>query len=208
MHELSRGVHVLQPEDYRRMRWKNGRGMTMEIAVSPANASLDRKPFDWRVSIAEVETDCEFSRFPGYDRSLTLIEGAGMELSIDSAPSQRIDKLHVPIDFKGESQIYSHLLNGPVRDFNVMSRRDKCKHTCEVFTAPSSIHQKPDTQILLIFSLNGGFSLGGLLDHPIDIKMQETLIVHQHIDQPMDKNFRISAVSPDMVVVIVNISEL
>jgi uncharacterized protein len=64
MHELALGIRLLQPGDYRRMPWKNGQGTTTEIAVSPKDAGLEGKSFDWRVSIATVEKDCEFSRFP------------------------------------------------------------------------------------------------------------------------------------------------
>ena len=58
------------PGDYRLMPWKNGLGTTTEIAIHPAEADLAGQPFDWRVSMADVTTDGEFSRFPGYDRSI------------------------------------------------------------------------------------------------------------------------------------------
>ncbi len=44
----------------------------------PAGAALDE--FLWRVSIADVERDGPFSRFPGIDRTIVLLEGAGMRL--------------------------------------------------------------------------------------------------------------------------------
>ena len=50
------------------MPWKNGGGETAEIAVSPPGAALD--DFDWRLSMARVETDGPFSAFPGIDRTL------------------------------------------------------------------------------------------------------------------------------------------
>ena len=79
-------VKLLGPADYRTMPWRNGRGTTRELAVFPADSALDGRPFAWRVSIADVKSDCEFSVFPGYDRSLMLMEGAGMELVFDAAP--------------------------------------------------------------------------------------------------------------------------
>lgn len=83
MRELAAGVCLLTPSDYRRMRWKNGSGWTTEIAVDPQDTGLNSKHFDWRISMARVESDCEFSAFPGYDRTILLAEGAGMELSFD-----------------------------------------------------------------------------------------------------------------------------
>jgi hypothetical protein len=50
------------------------RRRTTEIAVYPAGATLDA--FLWRVSIADVERDGPFSRFPGIDRTIVLLEGA------------------------------------------------------------------------------------------------------------------------------------
>ena len=70
---------LLTPADYRPMPWKNGAGRTTEIAAHPAGAALDA--FAWRVSIADVERDGPFSRFPGIDRTIVLLDGAGMRLA-------------------------------------------------------------------------------------------------------------------------------
>jgi len=62
----------IRAADYRAMAWKNGQGMTREIAREPGDGD-----FLWRLSIAEVAASGDFSLFPGYDRTITLIEGAG-----------------------------------------------------------------------------------------------------------------------------------
>ncbi|QBB72558.1 HutD family protein [Pseudolysobacter antarcticus] len=111
---------MLTTADYRRMRWKNGLGWTTEIAVSPADAIAD---YDWRVSIAEIENDCAFSAFPGFDRTLLVLHGAGIELTFDQAPSVILHERDRPAQFAGEWQATCRLLNGPTRDFNVMTRR-------------------------------------------------------------------------------------
>src|SRR6476619_3067787 len=72
-------VRLLTPNDYRSMPWKNGAGRTTEIAVHPPGAALDA--FAWRVSIADVERDGPFSRFPGIDRTIVLLGGSGMRLA-------------------------------------------------------------------------------------------------------------------------------
>ncbi|MGI4858448.1 MAG: HutD/Ves family protein, partial [Janthinobacterium lividum] len=58
--------------------WKNGGGTTSEIAVWPRAASFDA--FVWRVSVAEIAQDGAFSDFPGVDRTIVLLSGAGMDL--------------------------------------------------------------------------------------------------------------------------------
>ncbi|MBM7325185.1 HutD family protein, partial [Agrobacterium sp. S2] len=49
------------------MPWKNGGGVTTEIIVHPAKASM--ADFDWRISMANVAQDGPFSIFPGVDRT-------------------------------------------------------------------------------------------------------------------------------------------
>jgi environmental stress-induced protein Ves len=114
-------MRLLTTADYRRMRWKNDLGWTTEIAVSPADAADD---FDWRVSIAEIENDCAFSAFAGFDRTLLVLHGAGIELTFDQAPSVILHERDRPAQFAGEWQAWCRLIDGPTRDFNVLTRRD------------------------------------------------------------------------------------
>jgi hypothetical protein len=113
-------LRVLGPSAYRRMPWKNGGGYTTQLAVAPADAEGS---FDWRVSIAEVETSGAFSTFPGYDRHIALLEGVGMELRFDHAPAIRLAERLRFVQFAGEWRAEGVLLAGPVRDFNVIVRR-------------------------------------------------------------------------------------
>ena len=114
-------VRVLRAADYRRMRWKNGGGWTTELAtLANADASAG---FDWRVSIADVESDGPFSVFAGCDRHIALLEGTGMELRFDDAAPLRLDKRLRFASFAGEAPVQGRLLSGPVRDFNVIVRR-------------------------------------------------------------------------------------
>ena len=64
-------MRVLRRADYRRMPWKNGGGWTTQLAAFPESDAT--VPFDWRVSIAEIESDGAFSAFPGYDRHIALL---------------------------------------------------------------------------------------------------------------------------------------
>jgi hypothetical protein len=116
-------VHLTAAQ-YHRMRWKNGLGWTTEIAVRPAEGDLD-----WRVSIAEVDTDCEFSRLPGIDRSILVLSGEGMALALGVAPPVALHAGGEPLAFAGELTTRCRLLGGPTRDFNVMTRRARWHHT-------------------------------------------------------------------------------
>ena len=45
-------MRLLRAATHRRMPWKNGAGVTTEIAVFPESAGLD--DFEWRLSMATV----------------------------------------------------------------------------------------------------------------------------------------------------------
>ena len=100
--------------------WKNGGGETREIAAFPPGAGSD--DFAWRLSIATIAEGGAFSSFPGIDRTLILLSGRGVALQLDSGPDH---VLHPgdSLDFAGEQAVRSRLLDGPVRDLNVMTRR-------------------------------------------------------------------------------------
>jgi uncharacterized protein len=118
-------VVVLRAADYRRMRWKNGGGWTTELAVEPAGAA----EFVWRVSVAEIDADCEFSRFPGIDRSILVLTGGGMALEVEGEAPAVLHAGGEALRFSGDLQAHCRLLGGPTRDFNVMSRRGVCEHS-------------------------------------------------------------------------------
>jgi len=112
-------IRVIPPEQFRKIPWKNGQGSTLELAMSPGG-TLDR--FDWRISIASVVKDGAFSQFSGYDRHLVLLSGAGIELQ---HADQSVDNLHSPLSlavFDGGRATTAKLKQGPIEDFNVMTR--------------------------------------------------------------------------------------
>jgi len=111
---------VLAPADYRRLRWKNGKGYTTEIAQHPPGADLET--FTWRASIAEIAQSGPFSQFPGVTRSLVLISGDGMHLDRAAGPLDLRTPFEV-VEFDGADAVLCALAGGPVRAFNLMLRR-------------------------------------------------------------------------------------
>ncbi|MGH8401469.1 MAG: HutD/Ves family protein [Gammaproteobacteria bacterium] len=138
MRSLTSNIQLLELQDQRVMPWKNGGGITRELAVYPADAGLDGKPFLWRISIAEVANDGSFSGFPGYDRDIMLVAGRGMELSVQDQAPIKISDCYKPLRFSGDVPTHCRLLDGPVRDFNVMSARGKIEQRCEVISGGAS----------------------------------------------------------------------
>lgn len=107
---------VLRAADYPRMPWKNGGGSTEEI-TRDAGQGLDG--FGWRLSIADIEQSGGFSTFAGYQRIITVLQGAGMTLDVDGATSEALLPSD-PFAFSGDSQVSCALLDGPIRDFNLI----------------------------------------------------------------------------------------
>jgi environmental stress-induced protein Ves len=104
--------------------WKNGGGVTREIAVMPEGAGMAE--FDWRISVADIAADGPFSAFPGIDRQIALLEGAGVRLRADDGGfDHRLDQVGAPFAFAGETGVHASLVDGATRDFNVMTRRGR-----------------------------------------------------------------------------------
>ena len=108
------------------MPWKNGGGSTTEIAIGPAGASLDA--FDWRISMARVATDGPFSTFDGIDRTLAVIKGGGMELTIGDQAAVVLGSDTAPLAFPGDVPTTARLLAGEITDLNVMTRHGRYAH--------------------------------------------------------------------------------
>ena len=118
-------MQILRAANYRTMPWKNGMGSTTEIAVSPGTEGLDG--FDWRISMAEVKADGPFSSFPGIDRTLLVLQGDGIIVSVADRALVRLDRESIH-SFPGDQPTYASLVGGPIVDLNVMTRRGKLRH--------------------------------------------------------------------------------
>ena len=114
-------IQVLTAQQYREMPWKNGLGVTLEIARSHGEALDD---FDWRISIADVKTAGSFSYFLKKQRVLSILEGTGLALKIDHNRPVNILKKEF-ISFHGECDVYAELLENEIRDFNLIYDHEK-----------------------------------------------------------------------------------
>lgn len=147
------GMLVLRAADYRRMPWKNGGGETTEVAVHPADAGLG--DFDWRVSMARVAADGSFSRFEGIDRTLCLLEGEGIDLSIDGRERVRVAAESEPYAFPGDAETAGSLVDGPIVDLNVMSRRARIRHSVRVLRLDGPATVRCDAPSVLVLAHGG-----------------------------------------------------
>ncbi|MDX8438302.1 HutD/Ves family protein [Mesorhizobium australafricanum] len=150
-------MRILRAAGYRVMPWKNGGGTTTEIAVSPHSAGLD--DFDWRVSMARVETSGPFSSFAGIDRTLSVLEGDGIVLDIAGRPPVRLAAASAPLAFPGDVPTSAALINGPITDLNVMTRRGRMTHKVERRPLSGEIRLRPNADTTLILAVDAGVTL-------------------------------------------------
>lgn len=148
-------VHLFDRQQLPATPWKNGGGVTREIVCQPPGAGMDS--FDWRVSIAHIASDGPFSRFEQVDRVITLLEGAGVRLrSSDGALDHRLDQPWEPFAFAGEAPVQGELIAGDCHDFNVMTRRGRCRARVVVYREAGTL---PTTGAGLVMALAGRWQL-------------------------------------------------
>ncbi|WMT72626.1 HutD family protein [Bradyrhizobium sp. Ash2021] len=160
-------MNIIRAGSCRTTPWKNGGGSTTEIVAEPPGASLD--DFDWRISMARVATDGPFSEFAGIDRTLAVINGKGLMLTIGGNAPIRLERGSDPISFAGDFRTSARLTAGEITDLNVMTRRSRFSHRLRRIGQPTSC-KCGGKEIAVVLSLNGSTTLASdqdiaTLDH-------------------------------------------
>ncbi len=133
--------------DYARQPWKNGKGVTVELARVDADGAML-----WRLSMATVVEDGPFSIFPGIERNLTVISGPGFRLEGEGL-SFACPPL-VPVAFPGDAAVSAQGTDGVAsQDFNVMTARHLPRPTVEVTKGAVCF---PAGDLLALFALDAG----------------------------------------------------
>ena len=86
--------------------WRNGGGTTRELMAYP-----DSDHWAWRISVAEVASDGAFSDFPGVQRWLAILSGAGVALT---TPEHAIELTEAsePLVFNGVTPVQLRAATG------------------------------------------------------------------------------------------------
>jgi environmental stress-induced protein Ves len=115
---------LLSPADFRRVPWRTGTGRTTEIASHPPGATHDA--FDWRVGIGEVIKEGPFPHLPGIERTIVVLGGAGLRL--DGGRHQALlAARYEPYTLSGDDAVHCTLIEGSVREFELLLRRGRCR---------------------------------------------------------------------------------
>ncbi len=143
---------LIQYASLRPTPWKNGGGVTTELAMSPPGAGLG--DFDWRVSLASIAEDGPFSQFPGVDRTLVMVAGDGVLLEVGDqrvvlSPSEPL------VEFAGEDPVHATVGGQSTLDFNVLTRRGSYRHRIERFEVCGSVPLPRRSGTTLVFLADG-----------------------------------------------------
>lgn len=150
-------IRVLRAVDHRVMPWKNGGGITTEIAAHPDGAGLDA--FEWRVSMARVESNGPFSSFPDIDRNLTVLEGDGIILAVQGRMPVELLAKSAPMGFPADVPTTAQLLGGPITDLNVMVRRGRFHSEVHRISLNGATDLETDADTTFLVCNNGEASL-------------------------------------------------
>lgn len=141
---------LLDPATARAMPWKNGGGTTLELAISPKGASLE--DFAWRISSAQVAVDSAFSCFPGIDRNLAVLAGNGLRLQRQDGRIETLLSDGAIAAFDGEEAINAQLVDGPIIDLNLMTRRGVWKQELQVMQWQGKQALENDAEVFLLWN--------------------------------------------------------
>ncbi len=164
-------IKIIPSANFVTTPWKNGKGITTELAISP-NGTLEN--FDWRLSIASVSENGLFSNFSGYLRNLVLIEGQGITLIHNENTRDELKALLDFATFDGGSSTYGEITQGVIKDFNVMTASARCQ--ADVKTYPQCIEQNISCNGLVFFySISSDISVSDRQDGQRKVKQGDLL---------------------------------
>ena len=115
----------LHAASYRRTPWKNGGGVTIDIAdrYRPGAEAGGWDGMIWRFGRTRIEAPAPFSDLSGHDRILVAIQGRGLVLRVDDGRILDVREPFRPVRFRGDDVIVSELEDGPVEVLNLMGDR-------------------------------------------------------------------------------------
>jgi len=141
-------TRLLPASAHREMPWKNGRGVTREVARAD-DPETGRQL--WRLSIADIDEDAPFSPFPGLRRIISVLEGEGMALAVAGEPPREVRRFEL-YPFDGAARTDCRLLDGPVRDLNLMFDASRVSAHWEWLAPGTDTTVRGTTGRVLVFS--------------------------------------------------------
>ena len=157
---------------YRRMPWRNGRGFTLEIAREPTRG----KDFAWRLSLADIDTDGDFSAYPGYRRALVLVAGERLRLKFRGHGNRILDPARRGARFEGDWETHCAIPRGRCTDLSLIVHKGSGVRSRAVVRAPRVMRVNSTGHTVLAANLQGAmFVIAG------SVAVSESIRARPHI---------------------------
>ncbi len=140
---------TLHPADFTRTPWKNGGGVSIDIAAeydaeAPAGTGGS---LVWRLGRTTIASAGPFSDLTGYDRQQVVVAGRGLVLE---TPQGEIDLRlpFQPVAYDGGLAITSRLEDGPVEVVNLIADRSRTRIAITVITQGAAMPLEPGIHLV------------------------------------------------------------
>jgi uncharacterized protein len=145
----------LDPANYRRVPWKNGGGVSVDIAGAYHRGAGANEWSEvlWRLARTRIDKPGPFSHLSGYDRILSVIKGRGLVLKPAEAPAIDAREPFRPVRFPGEWRIVSELEAGSVGVLNLIT--DRLDVTGDVDFLAKGMERKLGADINILYAPTG-----------------------------------------------------
>ena len=186
-------IKIIPVNEFKQIPWKNGQGVTTELAINKGSSVHD---FDWRLSVASVVENGAFSDFSGYVRQLVLIEGNGITLSHGNNKIDKLEKLLDVATFDGANSTIGSLHDGPIKDFNIMTKSSKFISTVETIVEKKSMFLK-HSSLCFIYGLRNNIEV----TNQNDIK---AILPQGHLMQINNNSDRLMIIAENTIIITIN----
>ncbi|HDR9318575.1 TPA: HutD family protein [Burkholderia vietnamiensis] len=151
--------------------WRNGGGMTRTIATAGAQ---------WRVSLASIERNGPYSRFPDNSRISLILTGNGVTLTGHEAVVQL--RPLVAREYDGDADWDATLIDGPSMALNVMTVKGRYVANVRPVDQPAVV---PPGCPAIAVALNCGFTFSEGLAACSGEVIPGSVLVSEHHGRPL-----------------------
>jgi len=192
-------IKIITPNEFILVPWKNGLGHTTELAISNGG-SLD--DFAWRLSIASVVNDGDFSNFAGYQRNLVLIAGNGLILDHRNGDIDKLTQLLDIARFDGASKTHGTLVNGGIKDFNVMTNQSSFTPKVNSYIEQQTVTVAVLTNSLLFtYSLTDEIRINTSKDECCTVDVGHLIKLSAMNELQLDDQFMVKITGKNMIII-------
>lgn len=167
----------LHPDGYRRTPWKNGGGVSIDIAgaARPGAEPDGWGGMLWRFARTRIATPAPFSDLSGYDRIIAVVAGRGLVLDAGAHGILDVREPFRPVRFPGEWAITSALEDGAVEVVNLIGDRAAVALDLRFLQGPASLDLAPGEHVVyaptgLAALISAGEPVSIAADHSVHVR--------------------------------------